>query len=218
MNGVAPASPPSASIANAGAQAPTTFARPSVLVMFYACLAMDNGIDVDQGVIVRADGNRVTLPYDVAEISEFGKTARKAREDLNNDVKAGKTFTQLTSPSSTNCANCPCMPVCDVFWMNADSSWQTDCGANFEGIIEEADETNSQLYGEVVTLKMTKCSGTVDATTVSMSNIPRDWLTDFPSAIPLGQKIRIIKARLEQDDEHAELKFDKASTTCWLID
>src|SRR5271166_559035 len=36
VNGAAPASPPSASIANAGAQAPTTFSRPSVLVMFYA--------------------------------------------------------------------------------------------------------------------------------------------------------------------------------------
>ena len=39
MNGAAPASPPSASIANAGAQAPTTFSRLSVLVMFYSCLA-----------------------------------------------------------------------------------------------------------------------------------------------------------------------------------
>ncbi len=39
VNGAAPASPPSASIANAGVQAPAAFSRPWVLVMFCSCLA-----------------------------------------------------------------------------------------------------------------------------------------------------------------------------------
>jgi RecB family exonuclease len=184
---------------------------------FYASLAIDNDIEIAQGVIVRADGKTLAMDFDNASLEDFANTVKRDLSTFNSEIAQATTFQQFANAGPEVCSNCPCIPVCDEFWKNAKPEWVEHCGVNFEGVIDEVTEHKSQLYGDVVNLKMVQTKSTLEATDVHMNNIPRNWLTDSIEPISAGTKVRVVKARsLDPKQELTELKFDKAFTTCWL--
>ena len=84
---------------------------------FYAHVARDRGIAVTKGVVVRADGRRVSIALPEDAVAAEGKRAREVLGAIN--AKVGRSFEEVADPSPVNCVNCPCIPFCEPFWMAA---------------------------------------------------------------------------------------------------
>lgn len=184
----------------------------------YAYLAIENEMNVSKGAIIRGSGQRYELAISEAEAKAEADSARTKLNRLNAAISNGVAFRDIASPSSRNCASCPCIPFCESFWAEAKSEWATECGSHVEGTV--VDVEIRQIQGvSLTTLVLSRRSGTVSVERVSIERIPSEWMgideEDLPS---FGDVIRVVHGRqLETDESVAVIGIDKALTAVWRI-
>lgn len=184
----------------------------------YAYLAAENGIGVDKGVIVRGDGRRGEIAVSQAEAGAEADRAREQLSKLNAAVAGGASFRDLASPSSKNCAFCPCIPFCESFWAAAQPEWAADCGPHIEGNVAEAE--TRQIHGvSLTTLVLSRRAGTLPAQSASVEQIPSEWMRVDGSNPPcVGEAVRVVHGRLMEANECAVVvRVDKALTAVWRL-
>jgi len=184
----------------------------------YAYLAIENGINVSKGTIVRGSGQRCELPITPEETLTEANNARIQLQMLNIAVSNGAMFNDLTSPSSQKCRSCPCIPFCDSFWDLSKPEWVSDCGSHVEGNV--VDIESRQIQGiSLTTLILSIRSGTIAAQRTSVEQIPTNWMTLDTEVLPrLGDFVRVVHGhQLEVDGNKTVIKMDKALTTVWCI-
>lgn len=184
----------------------------------YAYLAVENGIPVIQGTIIRGDGRRCELPISQADAAAEANNVRSRLQTLNAAISGGATFSSLASPSSKSCRSCPCIPFCDSFWAAAKPEWHSECGLHVEGNVLEAD--TRQVQGiSLSTFLIEVRSGTVSSRNVSVEQIPSEWMTfDGDKSPQTGDFIRVVHGRLSAADESTSvIRVDKTTTTIWRV-
>lgn len=184
----------------------------------YAYLAMQNGIAVSKGTIVRADGRRCELPIASSDAEEEADKARDQLRALNAAVNAGSRFHALASPSPQHCRSCPCIPFCDPFWVHAAQEWAGECGCNVEGKVLETESRCIQGVS-LTTLLIEVRAGTVYAQQAVVEQIPTEWLKVEGGAVPrTGDVIRVVQGRLTSADGRAAVvRVDKTTTAVWHV-
>jgi hypothetical protein len=184
----------------------------------YAYLAAENGMDVDKGVILRSDGRRGEIVISKADAEAEADRAREQLGRLNTAVAGGASFHHLASPSSKNCASCPCIPFCEPFWATAQPEWAARCGRHIEGDVAEAE--TRQIQGvSLTTMALSRRSGTLSAQSVSVEQIPSEWMKVDGSDLPcIGEAVRVVHGRqMETNESTAVVRVDKALTAVWRL-
>jgi len=184
----------------------------------YAYLAIDNGITISKGAVIRGDGRRCEIDMSLSSINEEADNTRNQLRELNKAINDGAEFDDLATPTSGNCRFCPCIPFCSKFWASADDSWQPECGSHVDGRILEA-ETVVMSGISITTFLVDIQFGTVQNKHISVEQIPTGWMTLKGSALPEpGARIRVVNGRLSIIDENtATIRADRATTTVWSV-
>jgi hypothetical protein len=182
----------------------------------YAYLAIQNGIRVTKGTVVRGNGSRCDLPISLADAEAEANKAREQLQLLNRAISGGKGFNELASPGPRNCRACPCIPFCDSFWTAAQPGWHSECGGHVEGHVAEAQ--TSQIQGiSLTSLLISVQSGTVSSSRMCVEHVPSEWMRLEGISLPQpGERIRAVHGRLSDVDKSvAVLRVDKAMTAVW---
>lgn len=184
----------------------------------YAYLALQAGIPVSKGVVIRGDGRTCELPIGPDEAEEEARRARDRLLELNVAVNAGAAFPDLASPSPQHCRSCPCIPFCDAFWEHAAQDWEGECGCYVEGKVLEADSRSIQGV-LLTTLLIEVQAGTVSVAQASVEQIPTEWLSVAGGRVPgPGDVIRVVQGRSSSTNENsAVIRVDKTTTSVWRL-
>lgn len=182
----------------------------------YAYLAFENGIEVAQLVVVRADGARDTQPVTRAGAEDEAKRGRALLTVLNEAGNAGRSFEEIATPSPASCQGCPCIPFCEPFWAAATTDW-AEAGAHAEGTLTRIDES-TQHGVSLLALIIEVSRGTVPRGTATLEQLPEVWLTAGDGIAPeLGTVIRVVDARLSETTGPTVVRADKATTAVWSV-
>jgi hypothetical protein len=182
----------------------------------YAYLAHEAGIDVDRGSIIRANGKQASIDISADHANEEAARARGALTNYNAAI-VGATFEDLAQPAPDVCAMCDCLPLCGPFWTAAEPSWLEECGVHVHGAVLEVEEGNVQDTA-LVTMKVEASSGTVDAETVTIEQVPLSWFTaDGDRGPQLGDHVRIVNGCLASSEEPIRIRADRTMTAVWRV-
>lgn len=184
----------------------------------YAYLANENGIQVNRAVIVRGEGQHCEIEISSDEAYQEAFNARQQLQTLNTAIADQADFDRLASPSAENCRACPCISFCDSFWSCSEPGWNTDCGSQLEGEVQEVQSSQTQGIS-VSTYLIEVCRGTVGCSQVSAEQIPDSWMTLDGAELPEpGDIIRIVNGREAGNcDGRLLIKVDKILTTIWQV-
>lgn len=183
---------------------------------FYGHLALENGVAVERGVIVRGSGAAPELRFTPAEAQVEGDAARDVLDRYNAAIAGGATFDALAAPSMSACAFCDCIPFCDRFWSTAEPSWREACGTHAEGVVRGVSVINS-MGARIVQLRLTRTRGTVERGDLTIEQVPADWLEVGGGSIPaVGETVRAVDCRAVEH-RPGVLRADKTSTAVWSL-
>jgi hypothetical protein len=182
----------------------------------YAHLASENGILIRTGVIVRANGRRISVGLFSKEIHAEVESARQLLSSLNRSIQSGATFRDLAMPSASGCRMCPCMAFCERFWESAEPTWLDECGIQLQGAITNV--AHSTLQGmQLVSLTVEVGKGTSSKGLYTIEQIPEAWLLVERSAVPaVNENIRALDVRRSAADSTI-VRADRATTMIWSI-
>jgi CRISPR/Cas system-associated exonuclease Cas4 (RecB family) len=179
----------------------------------YAFLLRENEVAVTRGIIDRADGRRAEVAISVEAAEREAANARTVQDEFNN-AAAILDFQGLANASPISCASCPCIPLCEQFWNNANKDWSSSVGVHVGGRVEHI--STVEVSGvQVASISVGVDSGTVQSGPSTVEQIPTQWLTcdssDLPSA---GDYVRVVDAKISSDDPLV-IVTDKAMTSVW---
>ena len=83
----------------------------------YVHLALENGLPVSRGVIVRPGGRCADAEVTRSQADAKGRQEREVLENFNRT--AGRPFEEVATPSAETCTFYPCIPFCEPFWPGA---------------------------------------------------------------------------------------------------
>jgi len=184
----------------------------------YTKLALDNGVAVSKGTIVRGDGTRFEISISSADAETEASNARGKLNELNTAVRGDAGFDDMAAPSPQSCRVCPCTPFCTAFWANATAEWEPVCGVHVQGRVLEIE--TRQIQGvSLSTLFLAVEAGTISDERASIEQIPTDWLTLEASELPRsGELFRVVSGRLSGTDGTAwVIRVDRTVTAVWRI-
>jgi hypothetical protein len=184
----------------------------------YAYLALQAGIPVSKGMIIRGNGRYCELPIPPDEAEEEACRAKDRLLELNVAVNAGAAFRDLASPSPQHCRSCPCIPFCDAFWEHAAQDGEGECGCYVEGKVLET--ASRSILGVVLTTLLIEVeAGTVSVAQASVEQIPTEWLRVAGGTVPgPGDVIRVVQGRSRRTTESsAVIRVDKTTTSVWRL-
>lgn len=181
----------------------------------YVHLALENGLPVSRGVIVRPGGRRDVTDVTEAQAKAEGRHAREVLEAFNQI--AGRPFDTVAQPAAETCQFCPCVPFCESFWRDAASAWLEECGTHIEGRITSI--TESLIQGnQVLTFELEVSRGTVDSARVFVEQVPESWTTVEGCPRPsIGDVLRIIHGRVTSSGGASVVKIDRTLTSIWTV-
>jgi CRISPR/Cas system-associated exonuclease Cas4 (RecB family) len=184
----------------------------------YALLATDNGVRIQRGAIVLADGRRLTVELNVEDIQREARSAAAVLESYNTAVDGNTTFEEMATPSAENCRYCPCMVICEAFWKRAEPSWQEHVGTQVQGKLISISKASVQGVN-LITLHLECIGGTIEKGKVALEQVPEEWLLGEVKAHPShGVLVRIINAHATVSmPEHTVLRADRAATETWIL-
>ncbi|HHK43002.1 MAG TPA: hypothetical protein ENJ50_11330, partial [Planctomycetaceae bacterium] len=111
----------------------------------YAHLVNENGRSVTTGVILRADRSRGEIDISASEAEAEAAEAVKKLEELGALV--GRAFEEAATPSPASCSRCPCIPMCERFWNEAEPDWAEETGRQIQGTVQAVRVTSTGLVG-----------------------------------------------------------------------
>jgi hypothetical protein len=180
----------------------------------YAYLLQQNGVAIERGTIVRANGARSSIAITENDARREADEARRALEEFNRCVSAGGTFDSLARPSAEACRWCPCMPMCEPFWQGALPQWEAVCGVQIEGVVLEVEESNL-LGTPLVSLVVQATRGVCKPGSKRMEQVPKEWLSAGGSAPPRrGDIVRAVHVRVARLDDES-VRMDRVSSAVW---
>ncbi|HEX8922966.1 MAG TPA: PD-(D/E)XK nuclease family protein [Pyrinomonadaceae bacterium] len=184
----------------------------------YALLATDNGTRIQRGVIVLADGRRLTVELKVEDVQHEARSAAAVLESYNAAIDGTRTFEEIASPSVENCRYCPCMVLCEAFWKRAQPSWQEHVGTQVQGKLTSISKASVQGVN-LLTLHLECVGGTIEKSKVVLEQVPEEWLLGEVKAPPSHVVlVRIINAHAAVSmPEHTVLRVDRAATETWIL-
>jgi RecB family exonuclease len=201
-----------ASADDAGAMSPSEGRQ----IRLYVHLALENGLSVSRGVIVRPGGRRAETEVTKSQADGEGRQARELLEQFNQ--AAGRSFEGVADPSAETCKFCSCIPFCEAFWRAAAPSWLDDCGTHIEGRISGI--TESRIQGiPVLTLDLEITRGTVDGASGFVEQLPESWITIGGQARPaVGEVLRVVHGRtVSPGAPPVVIRVDRALTSVWTV-
>jgi len=180
----------------------------------YAYLLQENGVAIERGTIVRANGTRLSVPISEDDARKEADAARQTLTEFNRSVSAGGDFGTLARPSAEVCKWCPCLPMCEPFWQAAQPEWAPVCGSHVEGTVLEVEESNL-LGTPLVSLVVQARRGTCGIGNKTIEQIPQVWLTAGGSSVPRpSDVVRAVHVRIGQPDAES-IKVDRMSSAVW---
>lgn len=183
---------------------------------FYGNLALENGLSVVRGVIIRATGVAPELRFTPAEAQAEADAARAVLRSYNDAAAQGATFEALATPSMNACAYCDCISFCERFWSAAEPSWRQACGAHVEGVVQGTSTLNS-MGAQLVQLRLTKTRGTADRGDATVEQVPTSWLQIGGASVPVvGQVTRAVDCR-PVEQRPGVLRADKTTAAVWSL-
>jgi RecB family exonuclease len=186
-------------------------------LLLYAHLAIENGINVTRGTIVRGNGQRATVELPAAQIEAEAVRAREELADFNSAVEDGTTFGELASPDPSTCRFCSCIPFCEAFWESSNESWRETLGTHAEGVVVAVTDTVQQAI-DLVSFEVTVSRGTIPKGPAWLEHAPSDWITVSDAEIPkVGSTVRVIDGRLASE-EPAVIRPDRVMTSIWTAE
>lgn len=181
----------------------------------YVHLALDNGIGASRVVIARANGSRPSIDVSKDDADIEGRKARELLSEFNMNV--GAEFQDLAEPSVENCTFCPCIPLCERFWMSASPGWAERCGIHFEGRVRSVEESTVQGI-RLMTLGVEVQRGTLVAGQAFLEQVPEMWITADGAPVPReGEVLRVVNGRVAGDTSPRVIRADRTSTSVWTI-
>ncbi len=181
----------------------------------YAHLARENGFQVWRGTIIRGTGGRFSQNIAVSEAEAEGQEARSVLARFNAAVP-GASFESLARPSASACANCPCIPFCNSFWLASSVQWADQSGIHAEGRVLALRPLDA-VHGRIVTVEIEILRGTAPAGRGSLEQLPLAWLLDSAAELRVGGLIRIVDAQNASETAPAVLRVSKLSSAVWLV-
>ena len=179
-------------------------------------LARELGLDLQKGVVVRADGRRVVL--DIADADAVAE-GQRAREELRAfNAEAAEGFKRLAEPSPEACRYCPCIPFCEAFWEKATAVWADQCGLHLEGTVSGVSRAVVQNT-PLITLELAVARGTTAPGAAVVQQLPEKWAcADGVPPPEAGDVVRVVDARLADDaDDVAVIRPDRLTTALWTV-
>lgn len=182
----------------------------------YAYLLHDNGVVIELGTVVRANGARASVAISKDDARMEAEEAGRTLKEFNRYISAGATFESLARPSAEACRWCPCLPMCEPFWQSASPAWRAACGVHIEGAVVGVEESNL-LGTQLVSLLVDVVRGTCEAGARRIEQIPKGWLTAACSAVPQPREVvRAVHVRIHEH-EATGIKVHKVSSALWLV-
>lgn len=182
----------------------------------YAYLAMQAGVHVSRGTIVRGNGETATIEILPTTADAEAGRAREALAEYNASVD-GRSFYDVARPAPDNCRMCPCLPMCERFWEASDPTWQEGCGIHVEGTVVAVEHGLHQST-PLVSLRVDGLRGTLGAATVAVEQVPLAWPTaDGDRAPEIGDLVRVVDARLTSPEEPIVVRADRIMTALWRV-
>lgn len=182
----------------------------------YAYLALEAGVAITRGTIVRSNGDTASIEISEAAARAEAERARLALSEFNSSVVQGRTFSELAHPSPPVCRFCPCIPFCEPFWASAEPSWNEECGCHVEGTVRSVQPANVQGTN-LVTIEVTVSRGTIAGGPASIEQIPVAWVEADGDRCPLPEDtVRLVDARLVAEDP-AVVRADRVMTSLWRL-
>jgi len=167
----------------------------------YVALALDAGLRLAKGTIVRGDGRAATIRISSEDAEAEGRQARQELAAFNELAAAETTFYELTQPSPAGCRTCPCIPFCEGFWEAAAPEWTKECGTYIEGTVSSI---NKSAVGSttLLSLEVEVRRGTLDRGPASIEQIPQEWTTADGAEPPsVGDVVRVVDGRLSARED-----------------
>ena len=188
------------------------------LRLYAYLVSQTEGIEISKGAIVRGDGQRSEIAIRKSSVDSEASRAKGQLGVMNAAADVSKSFYDLASPSSDNCSMCPCIPLCEPFWRDAEPEWADSCGLHVQGRVTEINTASIQGFA-LVTLNVEVTGGTLRCSSVSLEQIPDTWLTTGGSVLPgVGDVVRVVHARQSmRDSEPAVVRADKTLTSLWIV-
>jgi hypothetical protein len=185
----------------------------------YAHLASENGIRIQRGTIVLANGRPLTVDLNEKEVQREACSAVDILEAYNAAVDDKTTFEEIASPATENCRYCPCMVLCEAFWKKAEPSWQEHVGTQVQGELRSISKATVQGIN-LITLHLECTGGTIDKSgEVILEQVPEEWLLGGLKSSPSqGDIIRITNAHVAVSaPEQTVLRADRTATETWIL-
>jgi RecB family exonuclease len=182
----------------------------------YVALALDAGIELVKGTIVRGDGQAMTMMISSGEAEAEAVRARQELAAFNEFASAGTTFYELAQPSPAGCRTCPCIPFCERFWEAAAPAWMEDCGTHVEGTVAAVSQST---VGNMtfLSLEVEVLRGTVGLGPASIEQVPQEWVTADGAEPPrVGDVVRVVNGRLLKHEGAPVVRVDRTMTAVWL--
>ena len=190
--------------------------RESRQLTLYAYLALEAGVSVTRGTIVRSNGDSASIEISEQAARAEAERARVALAEFNSSVADGRSFSELARPSAPVCRFCPCIPFCEPFWDAADPSWSEECGCHVEGTVRSVEPANVQGT-DLVTIEINVSRGTVADGIASIEQIPLAWVEADGDRCPRPEDtVRLVDARLVAE-EPAVVRADRVMTSPWRL-
>ena len=179
----------------------------------YVHLALENGISVSRGVIVRPGGRRADAEVTRSQADAEGCQAREVLADFNRT--AGRPFEDVATPSADTCTFCPCIPFCEPFWRGATPDWLEACGVHIEGRITAT--TESVIQGvRVLTFDLDVLRGTLVAERAFVEQVPESWVLTGGCSVPqIGAVVRVVHGRIRIPAAVPVIRVDRTLTSLW---
>jgi len=180
----------------------------------YAHLANENGMPVTKGAIIRADRSRAEIEITADDARAEAAEALVKLEELT--TVAGSAFDAAASPSGSNCSMCPCIPMCQRFWDEAEPSWAEEAGTHLQGTVREVRITDTGLVG----IDLDVQHGTASRGAGHVERLTVEWLTAGQEHLPEeGDVVRALSLYMVEDsNEPVVYRANRESTTCWRLE
>jgi PD-(D/E)XK nuclease superfamily len=185
----------------------------------YAHLSNEQGIRIQRGRIVLANGKTLTVDLNEKDVQREARSAVNVLTSYNAAVDDKTTFEDIASPAAENCRYCPCMVICEAFWKKAEPSWQEHIGTQVQGKLISISKATAQGFN-LITLQLDCAGGTIDkGAEVILEQVPEEWLLGRLKTHPsLGDVVRIINAYVAvKAPGQTVLRADRSATEAWIV-
>jgi len=183
----------------------------------YTYLAIQNGVNVIRGIVVRSNGLSVEERISESQAFAEAENALNVLEELNSAIEARAEFKDLASPAPNNCCDCPCIPFCSAFWDAARPEWKDGVGCQVEGRVESVQPMLVRGV-RLIALAMQITRGTELTVRANVQAFPERWLTADGGPVPSrGDSIRIVNARTGGESAPLTVHVDRLGTTVWTV-